>query len=75
MNNSDSIALSIIIPVYNTEKYLGQCLDSLLNQGNIDYEILVVDDGSTDNSLDIAQEKLSNIENARITASPSPWST
>ena len=42
--------LSIIVPVYNTEKYLAKCLDSLIVPGDRDYEILVVNDGSTDGS-------------------------
>ena len=42
--------LSIIIPVYNVEKYLNQCVDSILNQSVIDYEIILVNDGSTDSS-------------------------
>lgn len=40
--------ISIIIPVYNVEKYLPQCLDSVINQTYSDLEILIVDDGSTD---------------------------
>ena len=47
--------VSVIVPVYNTEKYLGRCLDSLLNQTLEDIEIILVDDHSTDNSLDIMQ--------------------
>ena len=42
--------LSIIIPVYNTEAYLAKCLDSLLDPACRDYEIIVVNDGSTDGS-------------------------
>jgi len=42
--------LSVIIPVYNTEKYLEKCLESLRNQKFSDFEIILVDDGSTDNS-------------------------
>lgn len=42
--------ISVIIPIYNTEKYLRRCLDSILNQEFIDLEILLIDDGSTDNS-------------------------
>lgn len=42
--------LSVIVPVYNVEDYLTKCLDSLLAQNFSDYEIILVDDGSTDNS-------------------------
>lgn len=48
--------ISIIIPVYNVEKYLRECLDSILNQTFQDIEIICVDDGSTDKSLEILQE-------------------
>ncbi len=41
---------SILIPVYNVEKYLEQCLESVINQTFDDYEVIIVDDGSTDNS-------------------------
>ena len=48
--------ISVIIPVYNVEKYLPECLESILNQNFQDFEIICVDDGSTDRSLDILQE-------------------
>lgn len=48
--------ISIIVPVYNSEKYLAQCLDSILNQGFKDFEVLLVDDGSTDGSGAICDE-------------------
>ena len=47
---------SIIIPVYNTEKYLKRCLDSVLNQTYDNYEMIVINDGSKDNTLKILQE-------------------
>ena len=48
--------ISVIIPVYNVEKYLRECLDSVVNQTMRDIEIICVNDGSTDNSLDILKE-------------------
>lgn len=42
--------VSIVIPVYNVEKYLAECVDSVLNQTYTDYEIILVDDGATDSS-------------------------
>ena len=48
--------VSIIVPVYNVEKYLRKCLDSLVNQTLKDIEIIVVNDGSPDNSQDIINE-------------------
>lgn len=45
--------LSVILPVYNVENYLEECLDSLLNQTYSNFEIIAVNDGSTDNSLQI----------------------
>lgn len=48
--------ISIIVPVYNVERYLRKCLDSLINQTYKNIEIICVNDGSTDNSLDILNE-------------------
>ena len=48
--------ISIIIPVYNTEKYLAQCLDSVVNQCRENIEIILIDDGSTDKSGAICDE-------------------
>lgn len=52
------------MPVYNVEKYLEQCLDSVLAQEFVNYELILVDDGSTDSSMDICiryAEKHKNI--------------
>lgn len=50
------VKISVIIPVYNTSKELYKCLDSITNQILYDIEIICVDDGSTDNSLEIIQK-------------------
>jgi len=52
----DKIKVSIIIPVYNVEKYLRKCLDSVINQTLKEIEIICVNDGSTDNSPKILEE-------------------
>lgn len=57
MNNE---LISIIIPVYNAEKYLRQCLDSIINQTYTNFEVLLVNDGSTDSSGMICQEYVEN---------------
>ena len=58
------IKVSVIIPVFNTEKYINKCLSSLVNQTLDDIEIICVNDGSADNSLEII-EKIAN-NDARI---------
>ena len=58
--------LSVIIPCYNAERYLGECLDSLLAQSETDFEVILVDDGSRDGTLAIARDYASR--DARVTA-------
>lgn len=53
--------ISIIVPVYNVEKYIDRCIDSILNQTFKDFELILVNDGSTDNSGDIC-DKYSKID-------------
>lgn len=52
--------VSIIIPIYNSEKYLAKCLNSVKNQSYEDFEVLLIDDGSTDNSAMICKEFINN---------------
>ena len=47
--------ISVIIPVYNTEKYLGRCINSVLSSTYKNFEILLIDDGSNDRSLEICR--------------------
>lgn len=61
----DHPLISVIIPVYNVDKYLRQCLDSVINQTYKNIEILLIDDGSTDDSGKICDEYAGN--DARIT--------
>lgn len=49
--------VSIIVPTYNLQEYIGNCLNSLMNQEYRDIEIIVVDDGSNDNTIDVIRQK------------------
>lgn len=60
------IKVSVIIPVYNVEKYLRQCLDSVVNQTLKEIEIICVDDGSTDTSPEILEEYANNDSRIKI---------
>ena len=51
-----SVKVSVILPVYNVSEYLRQCMDSIVGQTLKDIEIICVDDGSTDDSLEILKE-------------------
>ena len=58
--------ISIIVPVYNVEKYLRRCIDSILNQSFKDYEVILVDDGSKDISGKICDEYASMYKNLKV---------
>lgn len=62
--------VSIIVPIYNVELYLRECLDSIINQSYINLDIILVDDGSTDNSLDIALEYASKDSRILVISKP-----
>ena len=54
----NKIKVSIIVPVYNVERHLEKCLDSLINQTFKEFEVILVDDGSSDSSSKICDEYL-----------------
>ncbi|WP_458454563.1 glycosyltransferase family 2 protein [Methanobrevibacter sp.] len=56
----DNIKVSVIVPVFNAGEYIGKTIDSIINQDFDSYEIIVVDDGSTDGSLEIIKKTLEN---------------
>lgn len=56
MDRKNKTDVSVVIPVYNTEKYLPECLDSVLSQGGVRIEVICVNDGSTDDSRKVLEE-------------------
>ena len=62
--------ISVIVPVYNVEKYLRQCLDSIVGQTYDDIEIIVINDGSKDGSLDITNEYAAKDERIKVIDKP-----
>lgn len=58
---NNSILFSIIVPVYNTSKYIEKCLDSIVNAMDVDCEVIIINDGSTDNSENIIKNYLKKI--------------
>ena len=64
-----SIKVSVVVTVYDTEKYLERCFNSIINQTCRDIEIIIINDGSPDNSVEIINEyakKNSNIKALNI---------
>ena len=58
--------ITLVIPVYNSEKYIGRCLDSILNQTYNDVDILVINDGSKDKSKEIIEEYQRKYNNIKL---------
>ena len=58
--------ISIIVPVYNVEKYLNRCIESILNQTFPDFELILIDDGSTDKSGDICDDYKSKDSRVKV---------
>ena len=60
------IDVSVVIPVYNTEKFLSACIDSVLQQESVTTEIFLVDDGSTDSSGNICDRYAETYNNITV---------
>ena len=58
--------VSVIIPVYNLGKFLPRCVESVIKQSHDDLEIIMVNDGSTDNSGDVAEQLAASINTAIV---------
>lgn len=66
----DDVLVSVVIPVYNTANYLAECLDSVLAQTHRNIEVIVVNDGSTDGSLEIMRDYEARDERLRVIDKP-----
>ena len=66
MNYSQSPLVSVIVPIYNGESFIKNCIESILNQSYKSIEIIIVDDGSTDNSLHICNQLAKEHGNIRL---------
>ena len=62
--------VSVVIPAYNTDRYLAETLDSVLAQTYSHFEVMIVDDGSTDRTLEIAQEYAAKDDRIRVISQP-----
>ncbi len=69
MNDSKSL-ISVLVPSYNTAKYIGQCIESITSQTYNLLEIIIVDDGSTDNTVNIAQEYSAMDDRIKLISTP-----
>lgn len=58
----DNHKISVIVPIYNSEKYLKKCIDSIINQSYKNLEIILINDGSTDSSGEIADSYAKRVE-------------
>lgn len=57
---------SIIIPAWNVEKYIEKCIRSCVNFNNREFEIIIINDGSTDSTLEVINQKFGDNDNIRV---------
>lgn len=70
ISNEQTPAVSVLVPIYNVERYLGECLDSLRGQTFTDFEVICINDGSTDGSREIIQRYLDADARFRVIDKP-----
>jgi len=70
MKKIQSPSISVVLPVFNAEQYLAQAIESILNQTYINYELIIIDDGSTDTSHEIAIKSKEKDSRVRVLAQP-----
>ena len=66
MNSSSEVLISVIVPVYNTEQYLQDCIQSIISQSFTNWELILVDDGSTDGSAAMCDEYTKKDSRVRV---------
>lgn len=70
MNRKEEPLISVIVPIYNTQGFIPRCLDSILNQSYVNMEIILVNDGSTDDSLFVCEEFAAKDKRIQIISQP-----
>ena len=65
MDKEKNVDISIIMPAYNTEKYIGEAIDSICKQKEPNVELIIINDGSTDNTEKVIEEKMKEYDNIR----------
>ncbi len=65
MNNAMTASVSVIMPAHNSERFIGAAIDSVLAQKKVNLEIIVIDDGSSDETANVAKAALAQTDNAQ----------
>ena len=66
----NNITFSVIVTAYNIQEYIAIAINSILKQTYLEFEIIVVDDGSSDATVNVASKLLNKVENARVITTP-----
>lgn len=66
MVDKEKVLFSVLIPIYNEETFLSDCIESILGQDELDYEVILVDDGSFDRSPEICDSYAKNVSNIKV---------